>query len=380
MLKKFATSAVLSAALAAIPAFAESASERMYHHTVSQVDTHGTYFCYMASSKNSNAVIKKQQKKLASKDAQLKLVFKVINLLTDDDAVKAQASSSISRADGVHVFKHFSYFGQGVVQPGSWGLFDRNAVKVNWDALPSDTILALSVRLKPGNFIRNFHSQLLKDRSSRALAIKIELLKKSGLDLVQLLSAVDGEIFLLVKGSTPADFGVKLVIPDRANRIAGQLKMLLPPAQNNVAMIPLPPPETLPHFKLQLHYQDQRLVFVSDAGMLNPAPGMLSSKLPLRRYLQYLPGNAASYALVNLNAAKRKLAGEIILPLLDEKARKDAATFLDAIPHLELATAGRFVNHGFSSTAVSNISLPDFWLSMPIKMFSFLNSLSIEAK
>ena len=147
-------------------------------------------------------------------------------------------------ADGEAVFRNRLFFVSRANRKGPlWEAGGASAPRLAWlDALPADTVLALSFVVDPARF-------LVALEGNREATDSLERFCRifTGTDAKELLGGFAGEWQLVIGGTpetvadTASEFRAALVIPDRGNRLFDRLKML-GKADENGERIVIPAP------------------------------------------------------------------------------------------------------------------------------------------
>jgi len=276
----FAAALTLISTLSAAP----SSDAVKFRETVSKVDMDGEMLCYQ----NTKGIQKlltgfiPQLLKHTLKDNPMAPTliqgWDSFCQLINPGAFEAFAVSSREISSDLYIAKGFILLDR---QKKSI-LFEQKVenTTLDWQKFPADTIAAVKGRINLKHTWDSILEQLKNspDKGGQSLLMQIEMLKQAGVDIGGTISGIDGELELIVAGTSAEDLAVKFVIPDKS----GVLSALL---------IPLIQDLPLPSEGLQLKNAivPGKIVFYTDKRLLEPAKNTLGSSATFKKFAAHLP-------------------------------------------------------------------------------------------
>lgn len=289
------------AAFFALIVSAETPAQAKFNATVSQVDVGGEMLQYQdnrpATEFFNNTlpaifrVIFANEPFAPTANNAVESVVRLLNI----GAFKAFAQSSVQVAPDTYVYKIFTLTDMKAKSI----LIDPSMTNapVDLTILPADTRIAFKTRVNFGHIFDMVYAELKNSTDPRfqEIAAGIDQFKQSGFDLRQMCASVDGDIEILVTGTTLADAGIKVSIPDKNGSISLILKRMIPPADGDIdARIPSPIGEII------VLYQDGRITATNQPRLLEAPAATLASVAGYSNLLKYIPADGCGYFLLDI--------------------------------------------------------------------------------
>ena len=271
-------------------------------------------------------------------------IASVIRLL-NVGAFKAFAHSSSQIAPDTFVYKAFTLTDMGaesiLIEPG---LANRPCGVA---ALPANTRLAFKTRVNFGHIFDMVYAELkaASDPQFKEIAATVEQLKQSGIDIRQMCASVEGDVELLVTGTTLADAGIKVVVPDKNGSLSLILKQMIPPANGDVvARVPSPIGEII------VLYKDGKITATNQAKLLEAPAATIASAKGYQKLLKLIPDNGIGYLVIDI-------PGDVIAQVREVVAETPFTEVFDMlVKPVRLVSVFQVKSNGFYTVAVSNFS------------------------
>lgn len=299
--KRFWMSAFFACGLS-LAAFAAPQDKATFDATIKHVDMGGEMLQYQntrgmqeffAKIPAAVRIFTAGQEYAATVDCAVESVLKLINI----QAYKAYAASSAEAYPGIYNFKTFA-----LLDMQAKSLFiDPNAPNkpLDWQSLPADTRFAVKQYINLGrvwNMVYN-EAKNNKDPQIRQLADMVVAARQNGIDIHALFASFDGDIEILLTGTSLEDAAAKVVIPDKNGSISALLKMLVPPqGDSNVGVIPTPVAN------IKVIYEQGKITAVSNDKLLTRPTQTLGNKAEYEQYARLLPHSGNGYCVIDISA------------------------------------------------------------------------------
>ncbi len=359
MKRKFFCAAIAVFALTFILSAGDPARAK-FNATVSQVDTGGEMLYYQDNQPAARffnntlpaifRLIFADEPFEATANNAVASVVRLINA----GAFQAFAHSSIQVAPETFVYKGFT-----LTDMKAKSIFIDPSLAnhpLNLTALPADTRLAFKCKVNFGHVFDMVYAELKasSDPKFQEIAAAIEQFKQAGFDIRQMCASVDGDIEILVTGTTLADAGIRVSIPDKNGSISLILKRMIPPADGDiVARIPSPIGEII------VLYQDGKITASNQSRLLKAPEATLAQSDGFQKLFKYVPDNGFGYFLLDI-------PNEVITQVRAAMDEEFQPIFDLLVKPCQLVSVFQVKNNGFYTVAASDFSF--FQLAQSIQV------------
>lgn len=352
MRKRFWMSALFACGLS-LAAFAAPQDKALFDATIKHVDMGGEMLQYQNTRALQEivdkipAVVKifaEGEPMAPTIDSAVQSVIKLLNI----KAIKAGAASSVEVAPGIYCLKDFI-----LVDMQAKALFidpDMPNTILDWQGLPADTRIAIKQYVNLNRIWQMVYNEIKnnQDPQIRQLADMIDAVRQQqGIDIHALFASFDGDVEILLTGTSLEDAAAKVVIPDKNGSISALLKIVAPPqGDSNIATVPTPVAN------IKVIYEQGKITAVSNEKLLAEPVETLGDKAEYKKYARILPERGYGYCIVDLPAELINMGKAAIG---DEK---ELLAVIDMfIRPVSIVCVGSTKKDGFAATVASNFSI-----------------------
>ncbi len=319
-----------------------------FQKAVSNVDMNGEMLYYQNSAGVQKLLTRfiPQLLKYALKDNPLAPVIQrnwdSLCQIINPSAFEAVALSSKEIDDDLYLFK-------------SYILLDRQKksifiepvavnTQLDWQNFPEDTVAAVKARINLKHLWNTIVDQIKNspDQTSQALLLQIEMLKQTGMDINAIISGLEGDLEIIIAGTSVNDLAVKFVLPDQT----GVFSAIIAPL---IQGLDIP----LNNFQLKSAIVPGKLIFYTSERLLSPPQNNLGNSAVFKKFTAQLPEQG------NLAVAFH-LSKQMIDQLKYTTAAQNPvfAEFCNNLEPLALLGVQSAEKDGDKAVIVSNFSIP----------------------
>ncbi|MBE6356425.1 MAG: hypothetical protein E7058_04850 [Lentisphaerae bacterium] len=374
MKKHFLLSAFAACGLS-LSAFAAPASvvKANFASAAKEVDLGGEYFAYGDLTYTHDIINKKLPaviNKVAKSNSDAAIISAAVDSilrLINVKAFKAVAYSSIESAPGIYTAKGFLL---ADMRENSI-LLDNTAqnTAIDWGSLPADTRLAYKGHVNLARVWQMIYREAKFNRNPqiRQLTGKMENeIASQGVDIHSIMAAVNGDVEILVTGTTFQDAAIKIVVPDQNGLVAEQLQKFLPPVRNNQTMLPI----GNTGFFVTVVFADGKVIATTNPKLLKRPVYSLADNAAFRAYTTQLPQQASEYLVFDIPQEMLDLGRALAMQQGGEKA----AAIFDHLQPVSAVAAAETKHNGIKSTIISNFS----FYQLPLQLLTKVAEISAD--
>lgn len=319
------------------------------------VDMNGEAFSYQ----NNDGIVKLVNEKLPAAlkiftrdmsegdliDSAVQSFLKLLNL----NAFKSMAHSSRNSGDDIYVTKTFALIDKNaesiLIDPAS-----ANG-KLAWMDLPADTRLAFRFHLNLAHVWKLVKKEIETNPQPQYKAVlqQINAIKQQGgVDIEALLNSVNGDVELVIAGTSLDNIAARAAIPDKNGALTALAKKMLgDKIKNNVLNIPLDG-----KFNVNVVFTPGVIIAYTDARMISRFGHTYGSLPHVRKMANRLPRSGTGYFIFDTS---KEVLATVKACIGDEP--KLVELFDMFVKPVCIISVGRDEKDGFSSTVVSNFSI-----------------------
>lgn len=359
---KFITG-LLTAAAAAMCLHAAPGDARIFRNTIRHVDMDGQELLFFNTTgllsrlNNLPGLVKKCALAIQTPPARADIAaagtaiaVKTLNF----QALQGLASSTKELPGNIWLSKHYSYLGNNLNLPGIFdcrNITNKYTIADELSKLPSDLIFAVKIQLNTQNFYEEL-SKNIQNSGNAVIQSGFSMLNamaaQSGSDLKALTTAINGEIFIIIAGSSEKDIRMSLTICDNNGQLSAMLKKFLPPAPGTPDRSIIPPDGAPEFLRPAIFYQGNQVVLVSNVN--RPMANGKKFTAP-RKFAACIPAAGAGFCAFQLTpeliATLRSFKAGLPLPL---------QSTLNALKPACAIECRQIERDGIKSTVISDFS------------------------